>query len=148
MNILSHFPHLGLSKQPQKSGTVVFTTPHRIKFESSRTKQTFSLTDRKLPTKQAYNISMISIVTALKRSLRRLCFHRCLSVHRRSVYPTACWDTPTPRDQRQTPLGTRGRHLLGRNPPQADTPHAVHAGIWSTSGRYASHWNAFLFSKN
>ena len=25
-------------------------------------------------------------------------------------------------------------------------PHPVHAGIWSTSGRYASHWNAFLFN--
>ena len=37
--------------------------------------------------------------------------------------------------------------------PEADTPLAgtprhtppVHAGIWSTSGQYASHWNAFLF---
>ena len=52
-----------------------------------------------------------------------------------------------------------GRHpLLGRTPradiPWADTPVGrhppgqtppVHAGIRSTSGRYASHWNAFLF---
>ena len=40
--------------------------------------------------------------------------------------------------------------LLGRYPPagtpQAGTlPATVHAGIRSTSGRYASHWNAFLF---
>ena len=48
---------------------------------------------------------------------------------------------------------------LGRHSPWADTPHRqttpsacwdthtpcpVHAGIRSSSGRYASHWNAFL----
>ena len=33
---------------------------------------------------------------------------------------SACWDTP---------------------------PCPVHAGIWSTSGRYASHWDAFLFQE-
>ena len=38
-----------------------------------------------------------------------------------------------------------------QTPPSADTPQAdsrscaVHAGIQSTSGRYASYWNAFLF---
>ena len=36
----------------------------------------------------------------------------------RHPLPSACWDTP---------------------------PCAVHAGIRSTSGLYASHWNAFLF---
>ena len=76
--------------------------------------------------------------TARKRSLRRLCFHRCLSVHG-GVCSIACWDTPP-----------------GQTPPWADTPWAdnplgrhppcpVDAGIRSTSG-YASHWNAFLFS--
>ena len=59
------------------------------------------------------------IITARKRSLRRLCFHRCLSVHR--------WGS--------APLHT---------PPRPTSPCAVHAGIWSTSGRYASHSNAFL----
>ena len=29
--------------------------------------------------------------------------------------------------------------------PQADPPCTVHAGIWSKSGQYISHWNAFLF---
>ena len=51
----------------------------------------------------------------------------------------------------QTPLG---RHPIDRHPlPWADTPspgqtppYTVHAGIRSTSGRYASHWNAFLFN--
>ena len=28
--------------------------------------------------------------------------------------------------------------------PLAGTPSAVHAGIWSTSGRYTSYWNALL----
>ena len=37
----------------------------------------------------------------------------------RHPLPSACWDTPL--------------------------PCAVHAGIQSTSGWYASHWNAFLF---
>ena len=94
-----------------------------------------------------------AIFTARKRSLRRLCFHRCLSVH------IACWDTPSWADNilgRHTPPG---RHP----PPRADThtpdrqtrprqthprqtpPCTVHAEIWSTSGQYISHWNAFLF---
>ena len=71
-------------------------------------------------------------------NLRRLCFHRCLSVHggvpaslhagihtppwADTPLPSACWDTPPP-------------------------PCAVHAGIRATGGRYASHWNAFLFTK-
>ena len=36
-------------------------------------------------------------ITARNRGLRRLCFHRCLSVHRGcgwGVCPNACWDTP------------------------------------------------------
>ena len=59
------------------------------------------------------------IFTARKRSLRRLCFHRCLTVNR-GVCPIACWDTDPP------PLGTRGRHPPGRHPPrpEADTPWA------------------------
>ena len=44
------------------------------------------------------------IITASKRSLRRLCFHRCLSVHGggRGVCPIACWYAHTPAD---IPLG-------------------------------------------
>ena len=66
-----------------------------------------------------------------------------------------------PQDQRQTPPGRtppcpgpetdtlqRQTPPLGRHPPWANTPRqtpsAVHGGIRSTSGRYASHWNAFL----
>ena len=36
------------------------------------------------------------IFTARKRSLRRLCFHRCLSVHMGEVCPIACWDAHPP----------------------------------------------------
>ena len=35
--------------------------------------------------------------------------------------------------------------LGGHPPPGQTTPSAVHAGIRSTSGRYASYWYAFLF---
>ena len=59
---------------------------------------------------------------------------------------------PLPLPWSDTPMG---RHpLLGRHPPGRHTPAkcmlgftplcAVHAGIRSTSGRYASYWNAFL----
>ena len=38
-------------------------------------------------------------------------------------------------------------HPLGRYTPRADAPpSAVHAEILSTSGQYASYWNAFLFT--
>ena len=49
-----------------------------------------------------------------------------------------------PQDQRQTPLPQDQRQTspLGRHPHSC----TAHAGIRSTSGRYASHWNAFLFS--
>ena len=55
------------------------------------------------------------------------------------------WQTPP--DQRQTPLPDwRQTPPPG---PEADTPlpgtRGRHYGIRSTSGRYASHWNAFLF---
>ena len=56
--------------------------------------------------------------------------------------PTRGRHPPPPRDRRQTPPG--------QTPPpdQGQTPScAVHAGIQSTSGRYASNWNAFLFFK-
>ena len=80
------------------------------------------------------------IFTARKRSLWRLCFHRCLSAHRGGgCLPHTPWaDTPL------------GRHPLGRDPPWTDTSldrhnHPVHAGIQSTSGQCAFDWNAFLF---
>ena len=34
---------------------------------------------------------------------------------------------------------------LGRHPTRADTPSLGYYGIWSTSGRYTSYWNAYSF---
>ena len=64
------------------------------------------------------------VITARKRSLRRLCFHRCLSVHRgmSAHCMLGC-------------IHPLGRHSPRQTPPQADTPQAdtpacpVHAGI-------------------
>ena len=74
------------------------------------------------------------------------------------VCPIACWDTP-PRSrgrhpQEQTPPGSRHTpHPLeqtpprSRHPPGADTPqHSAYWEIQATNGRYASYWNAILFS--
>ena len=79
-----------------------------------------------------------------------------------SVCLSACWDTPhqeqTPpleqtASQEQThPLGAdtpQSKHPPGADPPgadtpRADTPPAADSGIRSTSGQYASYWNAFL----
>ena len=52
---------------------------------------------------------------------------------------------------RQTPPspGTRGRHSQADTPsPGRHHPCEVHTGIWSTSGWYTSHWNAFLLLYN
>ena len=90
----------------------------------------------------------------------------CLSTG--GVCPNSCWDTHIPRADTHPGQIPPGRHPLGKHPPGqippwADTPldrhppakHplarppcTVHAGIRPTSGRYASHWNAFLFFKS
>ena len=85
-------------------------------------------------------ISNIYIVTARKR---RLCFYTCLSVHGGEylgrVHPS--WAGTLPGRYPPGQVHPQGRHTpLGRY-----TPTTVHAGIRSISGRYASHWNAFLF---
>ena len=60
----------------------------------------------------------IPIFTVRKLSLRRLCFHRCLSVYRRGCLPH-CMLGYTPCLGRHPP----GRHPTGKH-PQADTPWA------------------------
>ena len=69
------------------------------------------------------------LITACKRSLPRLCFYTCLSVQR-GVCLSACWDTIASR----------------ADPPGPGTPPPAHCmlGERSTSGRYASYWNATL----
>ena len=74
---------------------------------------------------------------------------------------SACWDTPTPppRPGRQPPGPGRQPPGPGRHPPPEQTPpdqadypppgsrppRQADSSIRSTSGRYASYWNAFLF---
>ena len=85
-----------------------------------------------------------AVITARKRSLRRLCFYTCLSVHRGAGIP-AClaglqvglqvhtqeWGSPDPQ------TGGVSEHALRQTPlPTADG---------YCCGRYASYWNAFLF---
>ena len=116
--------------------------------------------------KSAPSSRFTGFIPARKRSLPRLCFHRCLFVHGGVCLPIACWDTHPlgqvhpPRQvhplgrytpgQLHPPTGTppAGTHPLGRYTPcpvhagihtPLPPPCTVHAGIWSTSGRYASH---------
>ena len=69
----------------------------------------------------------------------------------RQVHPPWAGTPPgryTPRTGTPPWVGTPPRqiHPLGRyTPGQVHQPMAMHAGIRSTSGRYASYWNAFLF---
>ena len=81
--------------------------------------------------------TFVIIITARKRSLRRLCFYTCLSVilftgDRHSPGANTPSRNQTPREH--TP------------PPGADPP--LRSACWeirATSGRYASYWNAYLF---
>ena len=79
-----------------------------------------------LPVSESGNVNepVDYFVTGRKQSLRRLCFCTCLSVHKRGCLHPG-----------------RGFHLgeLERPPPIG------YYGIRSTSRRYASYWNAFLF---
>ena len=104
-------------------------------------------------------------ITARKRSLGQgnIFAPVCYSVHRG---PSTWAGTPNPPRQvhpprqvqppgRYTPLaGTHppgqvhptGRYIFpGQVHPRQVHRPAMHAGIRSTSGRYASYWNAFLF---
>ena len=72
-------------------------------------------------------IDAISIFIARKRSLRRLCFYKCLSVHSGGGGSTS---------------------VHAGIPPHEQTPPPGSRACWeirSTSGRYASYWNAILF---
>ena len=84
-----------------------------------------------------------NLITARRRSLRRLCFHTCLSV---ILFTGGCLPqcilgyTPPPRAD--TPWGAD-------TPPATDTPRS--SACWeirATSGRYASYWNAYLLLAN
>ena len=88
----------------------------------------------------------------------------CLSVHRgeevcipasqQQSHGTPPWANPTPRQTRQIPPAHLDTHPLRQTPPsqihtpwadtlQTDTTGQTHTQ--TTSGQYASYWNAFLF---
>ena len=77
----------------------------------------------------------------------------CDSVHRGGVSGKE-WRPPsreTPRGTdppwEQTPPGTRPPQPE-QTPPGTDPPPEADSSIRSTSGRYASYWNAFLYYKH
>ena len=59
----------------------------------------------------------------------------------RQVHP---WQVQ-PLTRQVHPLAGTTSHPTGTPPGQVHRPAKVHAGIRSTSGRYASHWYAFLW---
>ena len=107
-----------------------------------------------------YSPQNITVITARKRSLRRLFLHLsvCHSVHGGGggvpgqVHPRA--GTPPGQvhpPQAGTPPPWQVHSLPGRYTPLAGTPPPPPPGssacweIRATSRRYASYWNAFLF---
>ena len=94
------------------------------------------------------------LFTARKRSLRRLCLHRCLSIHKGGGE-----SAPLHAGIHKTPLGP-GRHPPGADtpqeqtpPPGADTPPeqtppAVHAGRYGqqAGGTHPTGMHSCVFS--
>ena len=62
-----------------------------------------------------------SFFTARKRSLRRLCFHRCLSVHR-GVYPSMHWAGGVCVSQHALGRGVSAQRGVSAWGPEVDTP--------------------------
>ena len=79
---------------------------------------------------------MTRIFTARKRSLRRLCFYRCVSVHSGGGFSIG------------GVLHRGGVSIRGGSPSWGGL-HPGGVSIRSMCGRYASYWNAFLsYSKS
>ena len=83
------------------------------------------------------------IITARKRSLWRLCFYTCLSVHRKGRPGQVPPQAGTP-PWAGTPPGWV--HPPGRYTPLGRYTPGACWEIRATSGQYASYWNAFLFT--
>ena len=103
------------------------------------------------------------VVTARKRSLRRLCSYTCLSVilftgkGSASVHAGIAdssllgADPPWEQTRRSRPPPGEQTYSGGRYPPRSRHPTGrrpnLHSACWeirATSGRYASYWNAYL----
>ena len=80
--------------------------------------------------------TFVVIITARKRSLRRLCFYTSLSIimFTGEVCLSACWDSRNSPWEQTPPLGAEF-------PPTSHPP--LRSACWE-SGRYASYWNAYL----
>ena len=94
-----------------------------------------------------------SIFTARKRSLGQgnIFSSVCQEFCSRGVCLSACWDTITTPLPLETGTPLEHIHLEEATPPNppppADTPSPLRSACWeirSTSGRYASYWNAIL----
>ena len=95
----------------------------------------------------ANSFTLFLFITVRKRSLRRLCFHRCLSVcpagcpgPGRGVCPRGC-QGPGPRGLSRP----RPRGCPGPGPEGGCIPACTEAADGYCCGRYASYWNVFLF---
>ena len=102
--------------------------------------------------------AQIGLITTRKRSLRRLCFYRCLSVYRRGIHGRwvcvlggCAWQGACIHGRGEHGRGMHGRGcVVGgcvvRGPAWHAGPTGRYYEIRSMSGRYASYWNAFLFN--
>ena len=87
----------------------------------------------------------VAIITGRNEVVAKVIFlHLSVNLFTGGFCLSACWDT--------TPLGADTTTPPEPDPPGPDTPPREQApspeadsSIWSTSGRYASYWNAFLF---
>ena len=73
-----------------------------------------------------------NLITARNEVAAGLCFYTCLSF------------CPQGGGVCHTQTSPSGQTPHGQTPPGQTPPCTVHAGIRSTSRRYASYWNAFL----
>ena len=85
------------------------------------------------------------IITARKRSLRRLCFYRCLSVQ--GGFSIGGVLHPGGGCSIQGGILHLGGFSIPGGSPCGGVLHPGGLSIRSMCGRYASYWNAFLFGK-
>ena len=89
----------------------------------------------------------MSVITARKRSLRRLCFYTCLSFCSQGMGGSTWAGTPPPGQAKQVypPAGTPPGQV--HPPPVSGQVHPPTPWVSTpTPHRYASYWNALLFN--
>ena len=94
---------------------------------------------------EKYNMNSCSdyLVTGRNEVVAKVIFLHLSVIHsvHRGGCLSACWDTTPPPGAEP-----RSRHPPEQTPPWSrhPPPWEAHSSIRSTSGRYASYWNAFL----